>query len=136
MSTFFCYNKIGGKNMTRIRKEPNRYWSKEEKLKLINEVLNGKSSVQVAKENNISGGMLRNWVIKYNNYGEESLINKKKPGNPLCKYSNRKNLTDLEKLQYENMKLRIENERLKKGYMVEGDGQVVIFNGSKNKNLK
>lgn len=38
----------------------------------------------------------------------------KKPGNPLCKYSNKKNLTDMEKLQYENMKLRIENERLKK----------------------
>ena len=113
--------------MTRIRKESNRYWSKEEKLKLINEVLNGKSSVQVAKENNISGGMLRNWVIKYNNYGEESLINKKKPGNPLCKYSNRKNLTDLEKLQYENMKLRIENERLKKGSLVKGDGSIVVF---------
>ena len=30
--------------MTRIRKEPNRYWSKEDKLKMINEVLNGKSS--------------------------------------------------------------------------------------------
>ncbi len=29
--------------MARIRKEPNRYWSKEDKLKLINEVLNGKS---------------------------------------------------------------------------------------------
>ena len=25
--------------MTRIRKEPNRYWSKEDKLKIINEVL-------------------------------------------------------------------------------------------------
>ncbi len=25
--------------MTRIRKEPNRYWSKEDKVKIINEVL-------------------------------------------------------------------------------------------------
>ena len=25
--------------MARIRKEPNRYWSKEDKLKIINEVL-------------------------------------------------------------------------------------------------
>lgn len=25
---------------------------------------------------------------------------------------------------------------IKKGYIVEGDGQVVIFNGSKNKNSK
>lgn len=126
MSAFFVIIKLEV-NMTRIRKEPNRYWSKEDKLKLINEVLNGKSSQEVARENDISGGLLRNWIIKYNNYGIESLENKKKPGNPLSKYSNKKNLTDIEKLQYENMKLRIENERLKKGYLVKGDGSVVVF---------
>ena len=73
---------------------------------------------------------------KYLEQGEVGLENKKKPGNPLSKYMNKKQLSDIEKLEYENMKLRIENERLKKGYMVEGDGQVVIFNGSKNKNSK
>ena len=113
--------------MTRIRKEPNRYWSKEEKMKLINEVFDGKSSQEVAKKNDISGGLLRNWIIKYNKYGEQALENKKKPGNPLSKYSNKKNLTEIEQLQYENMKLRIENERLKKGYLVKGDGSVVMF---------
>ena len=122
--------------MARIRKEPNRYWSKEDKLKLINEVLDGKSSQEVARENNISGGMLRNWIIKYNNYGEEALENKRKPGNPYGKFLNRKNLTEVEKLQYENMKLRIENERLKKGYQVKGDGQIVVFDKEKFKNLK
>lgn len=76
--------------MTRIRKEPNRYWSKEEKLRLINEVLNGKSSQEVARENDISGDMLRTWIRKYNEYGIDSLENKKKPGNPLCKYSKKK----------------------------------------------
>ena len=91
--------------MARIRKEPNRYWSKEEKLKIINEVLlNFKSTEQVAKEYDISGGMLRGWIIKYNKFGENSLENKKKPGNPLSKYSSRKNLSEMEKLQYENMK--------------------------------
>lgn len=114
--------------MARIRKEPNRYWSKEDKEKIINEVLlNCKSTEQVAKEYDISGGMLRGWIIKYNKEGLGALKNKKKPGNPLCKYSNKKNLTDIEKLQYENMKLRIENERLKKGYLVKGDGSVVVF---------
>ena len=126
MSTFFVTINLEV-SMARIRKGPNRYWSKEDKLKLINEVLNGKSSQEVARENDISGGLLRNWIIKYNNYGIESLENKKKPGNPLSKYSNKKNLTDIEKLQYENMKLRIENERLKKGYLVKGDGSVVVF---------
>lgn len=52
---------------------------------------------------------------KYNTEGIKGLQNKKKPGNPLSKYANRKNLNELEKLQYENMRLRIENERLKKG---------------------
>ena len=114
--------------MVRIRKGPNRYWSKEDKLKIINEVLlDGKSSEEVSKEYDISGGMLRGWIIKYNKYGENSLENKKKPGNPLTKYSKRKDLNEIEKLQYENMKLRIENERLKKGYLVKGDGSIVIF---------
>ena len=45
----------------------------------------------------------------------------------MAKYANRKELSELEKLQYENMKLRIENERLKKGYLVKGDGSVVVF---------
>ena len=64
---------------------------------------------------------------KYVEQGEESLENKRKPGNPLMKYSRRKELSDLEKLEYENMRLRIENERLKKGYMMKGDGSVVMY---------
>ena len=103
-------------------------YSKLNKLKIINEVLlNSKSSEEVAKKYDISSGMLRGWIIKYNKFGESSLENKKKPGNLLSKYSNKKTLTDIEKLQYENMKLRIENERLKKGYLVKGDGSVVVF---------
>ena len=54
-------------------------------------------------------------------------IHKRKPGNPLIKYSRRKELSDMEKLEYENMKLRIENERLKKGYMMKGDGSYVMY---------
>ena len=113
--------------MARIRKEPNRYWSKEDKMKMVNEVLEGESSYEVARKYDVSSGMIRSWIIKYNQFGEESLVNKKKPGNPLSKFSNRKSLSEIEQLQYENMKLRIENERLKKGYLVKGDGSVVIF---------
>jgi regulator of replication initiation timing len=63
--------------------------------------------------------MLSTWVKRYREGGDDGLENKRKPGNPLTKYQNKKQLTDLEKLQYENMKLRIENERLKKGYTTE-----------------
>ena len=114
--------------MPRNRTEPNRYWSKEEKVRIITRVLDdGLSTHQVAKEEDISGGMLRGWIKKYLEQGEDSLENKRKPGNPLMKYSKRKELSDLEKLEYENMKLRIENERLKKGYMMKGDGSFVMY---------
>ena len=114
--------------MPRIRKEPNRYWSKEEKLRIINLVIiGGLSTNEVAKREDISGGMLRRWIKKYLEQGEECLENKKKPGNPLMKYSKRNQLSELEKLEYENMKLRIENERLKKDYMMKGDGSFVMY---------
>ena len=58
--------------------------------------------------------MLRGWIIKHNKGGLDALENKKKTGNPLSKFSNRKNLSEMEQLQYENMKLKIKNERLKK----------------------
>ena len=49
--------------MARIRKGPDKYWSKEEKLKIINEVLlNSKSFEEVAKEYDISAGMLIGWI--------------------------------------------------------------------------
>ncbi len=62
------------------------------RLKVINE---DKSLKQVSEED-ISKGMLGNWVRKYLKFGEQALINKKKPGNPLAKYSNRKKLTEEE----------------------------------------
>ena len=124
----FCYNKYGGDFMGRPKGGKNRYWSKEEKLRIVKRIIeDGYSSVQVSREENIEGGTIRRWVRKYLNNGEEALENQKKPGNPLVKYCNKKDLTPMEKLEYENMKLRIENERLKKGYMMKGDGSVVIY---------
>lgn len=112
----------------RPRGGTNKYWRAEEKYEVIKPIIEfEKSSSQVTKETGISNGMLSTWVKKYNESGLNGLENKKKPGNPICKYSNKKNLTEIEKLQYENMKLRIENERLKKGYLMKGDGSVVML---------
>ena len=112
----------------RPRGGKNNYHSKEEKIKIVKEMLDfNLSPLDLEKKYNISHSLAGKWRKDYLEKGETSLVNKKKPGNPLCKFSNKKNLTDIEKLQYENMKLRIENERLKKGYLVKGDGSVVIF---------
>ena len=103
-----------------ISKRPNRYWSKEDKYDYVKVIQSGKTSItQLAKDNDISMGMLSTWVKKYQAGGIEALENKRKPGNPLSKFQNKKILTPLEQLQYENMKLKIENERLKKGYTNE-----------------
>lgn len=114
--------------MGRPKGGKNRYWCKEEKLRIINRILiDGMSARQVAIQESISDGMLCTWIKKYLEQGEKALENKNKPGNPLAKYSRKKELTELEKLEYENMKLKIENERLKKGYMMKGDGSFVIY---------
>ena len=103
--------------MGRPKGGKNRTWTSKEKYEVIAPVINGNvSSEERAKSLSIASGMIRNWVIAYTKGGIEALENRRKPGNPLAKYSNRKELSYTEQLEYENMKLRIENERLKKGY--------------------
>ena len=105
-----------------------KHWTPEEKYGIIKPILEfKKSSSQVTKETEINNGMISTWIKKYHENGLEGLKNKKKPGNPLSKYSNKKNLTKEEQLEYENMRLRIENELLKKGYLTKGDGTIVKF---------
>lgn len=114
-----------------------KFWSSKEKLEIITPVLEAKISIeQQAKKHSISSGMLSNWLSAYRKKGMEGLENKRRPGNPLVKYMHKKELTEQEQLEYELMKLRIENERLKKGYYVKGDGTVQISTKLKKKNLK
>ena len=109
----------GGKNQTH---------TKEEKIKYVKMMLEeGYSAQRIEKKYGISHSLTDIWKRKYLEFGEDSLENKKKPGNPLMKYSRRKKLTKEEQLEYENMKLRIENELLKKGYLMKGDGTIVKF---------
>jgi hypothetical protein len=79
--------------------------------------------------------MLWQWIKRYQEGGIEALANKRKPGNPLTKFQSRKTLTPLEQLQYENMKLKIENERLKKGYTIE-EVMAIRQRRSSKKNIK
>ena len=116
--------------MSRVRPngEKNKCWSKEEKEQIVLYHLNNNIGMdKCAKHFGISRGQVFKWVTKYREFGIEGLENKKKPGNPLAKYSSKKKLTKEEQLKYENMKLRIANELLKKEYLMRGDGTIVKF---------
>ena len=105
-----------------------KQWTAEEKYKIIKPALElEKSGHEVAIENKLAPGMVGNWIVSYKKNGLKGLTPKRKPGNPLAKYSNKKTLTKEEQLEYENMKLRIENEMLKKGFLMKGDGTYVKF---------
>ena len=101
----------------------------QEKYEIIKPILNYEVSYgEISKKYNISKGLLSSWVGKYQKNGLDGLVNKKKPGNPMAKYFARKHFKSKEEqLEYENMKLRIENELLKKGYLMKGDGSIVKF---------
>ena len=105
--------------MGRPKGGKNREWSKEQKFEVVKYRLDGHTVKETCTQFSISRRQLQIWIDRYNEYGIEGLQNKRKPGNPLAKYSKRKTLTEIEQLEYENMLLRIENERLKKGYTEE-----------------
>ena len=100
-----------------------------EKYKIIEPLLNYEATYgQISKKYGINNGLLSTWVNKYRENGMMGLENKRKPDNPLAKIYNKKNFKNREEeLEYENMKLKIENELLKKGYLVKGDGTIVKF---------
>lgn len=115
----------------------NKYWTAKEKERILLECLEkGIGGYKANKIYGISRSQFSNWTKKYLENGLKGLENKKKPGNILSKYQKRKTLTREEELEYEVMKLAIENERLKKGYIVKGVGQNKEYISINNKNTK
>lgn len=112
--------------MGRHKGGKNKNWTSEEKKTIILESID-EGLTFVSKKHNINSGMVSNWRKSYFENGNKVIDNKYKRGNPLSKYQKRNNLTKEEQLEYENMKLRIENELLKKGYLMKGDGTIVKF---------
>ena len=60
----------------------------------------------------------------------------KKSGNVYAALHTSKSLTKEERLELENMKLKIENERIKKGYLVKGVGADKEYVTFLEKNMK
>lgn len=102
--------------MGRQKGIPHRYHSKEFKQRAVEMVLAGKSAVETGKELSVGASLVRAWVRLYQEGGEAALEPKRKPGNPLCKYSSRKELSEVEQLRYELAKAEVELAKLKKVY--------------------
>ena len=110
--------------MGRTRGGKNRRWTDEERLKYV--LICEKDHMPVltaAKKFSIPYGTLKGWVTRYRNGGEGALNPEKlRTGNHFSALHTSKSLTENERLLLLVEKLQIENERLKKGYMVKGHG--------------
>ena len=92
------------------------------------------------KKYGISGRLLHTWMRKYRENGIDGLISKtgisSKPGNGLKGLHVKKNKTREEELELENLKLKVEVARLKKGYQVKGVGSKKEYVTIKDLNTK
>ena len=121
--------------MGRIIGSKNNMRSPEEKEKIVLEKLNGVTETSLKNKYKISRDSIWEWTTKYLKHGIDGL--KSKTGKSSKKGVSgrpRKAATREEKLERENIKLKIEIERLKKGYYVKGVGQrkEYVFINSKN----
>lgn len=87
-------------------------------MQIVKEALSGRSSKEVGKETGIGHRLIRGWVTLYLDQGEAAQENKRRPGNPLCQYVNKKDMSEVEQLRYELAKAELELAKLKKAYEV------------------
>ena len=110
--------------MGRCKGGNNRQWTNEQRLKYV--LLCEEKHIpvrQVARENNIPYGTLDGWVRKYQTGGVQALNPEKlHSGNRFSALHTSKSLSEIDRLRLLVEKLEIENERLKKGYIVKGVG--------------
>ena len=123
--------------MGRPKGTNNRMRTPEEKAKLILEFMSSNTNRTLfCKEKNICRRLFTIWCFKYEKDGIEGLTSKTGRKNGINKGRPKKSETREEKLERENLKLRIEIERLKKGYYVKGVGRRKEYVSINNKNIK
>ena len=123
---------IGKKNTMR---------SPEEKERIVLESFEN-GCQKTARKYEIDRCVLKRWRRKYDDSGLSGLISQigksinSKKGNPLLKYQKKKTLSKEEQLEFENLKLKIDVARLKKGYRVKGAGTKKEYVTIKDANMK
>ena len=114
-----------------------RVWTPEQKLEIIQKHLEEHISLRtLEKEYNAERSMISHWVKAYIAEGEVGIQPKIRPGNKFAALHVSKNLSEIERLRLMVAKLKIENERLKKGYWVEGVGANKVFITESGKSMK
>jgi transposase-like protein len=123
--------------MGRPKGGKNKRWSMEEKLRIVRRYFDERiGQNRLAAEEGISRGQVQSWISKYQKGGPESLKNMKKVGNRYSALHTSKSLSVEERQSLEILRLRAENERLKKGYTVKGVGADKEFVSLKDLNSK
>ena len=123
--------------MGRPKGTNNRMRTPEEKEKLILEFMSSNTSRKLfCKEKNINRRLFTIWCCKYEKDGIEGLTSQTGRKNGTNKGRPKKAETREEKLERENLKLRIEIERLKKGYYVKGVGRRKEYVSINNKRIR
>ncbi len=115
----------------------NKKWTVEEKLKLVK--LNVEKHIgqsKIAKKYGISRGQIYTWVSRYLEEGMKGLEPRSGKGNHFSALHTSKSLSREEYLELENAKLKVEIERLKKGYIVKGVGVNKEYVTTKDANIK
>jgi len=108
--------------MGRPKGVKNRKYSYEFKLQAMKDYFDNHLSVrEVIRKYSISFGTFNIWKRNYKD-GCLETGRAHNRGNKLAALYTSKHLTNEQRLELENLKLRIENERLKKGYQVKGGG--------------
>ena len=108
--------------MGRPKGGKNKKYSYEFKLQVIEDYFKVHlSKREILKKYSISSSVFEKWK----HYYQEGILKEGRihnRGNRFSALHISKSLTKEQRLELENLKLRIENERLKKGYQVKGGG--------------
>ena len=100
-----------------------RKWTIEDKLEIVKKHVDEHISFFSLRDiYQVNPGLIHTWVKKYLENGEEGLKPKENKRNIMAHLYRKKSLTEREALELENFKLKLEVERLKKGYTVKGVG--------------
>lgn len=122
--------------MSRPKGTKNRKYTYEFKVSVMHDYFdNYLSQPEVCRKYSISSGTFSVWKRNYENgILKEGRIHRR--GNRFSALHTSKSLTKEQRLELENLKLRIENERLKKGYLVKGGGANKEYVSISEKNTK